>query len=170
MLVSSFVSSCPNLVFIPVNLSVHEQAVSDPSYPYSPDPEQQIDLRPISSPPPCLMPLAAPMGSPHCTLPWGSSLPLLFPNTPMAFRYLLHHLRWRGSDCPAWLTSMRIVHWPCSHCNAHLPSLHPVGLVSSQSDWQPGRLDGPCNWRQSLGLTALKQLYVIMQQLGHAWQ
>lgn len=68
MLVSSFVSWCPSLIFIPVNLSVDEQAVSDPNYPYCPDPEQQIDLRSLSSPPPSLMPLAATMGSPHCTL------------------------------------------------------------------------------------------------------
>lgn len=86
MLLSSFVSSCPNLVFIPVNLSVHEQAVSDPSYPYSPDPEQQIDLRPISSPPPCLMPLAAPMGSPHCTLSLGQQLALAVPKHSYGFQ------------------------------------------------------------------------------------
>lgn len=142
MLVSCFVSWCPSLVFTPVNLSVDEQAVSDPNYSYCPDPEQQTDLRSTSSPPPCLMPLAAMRGVPTDPYSWGSSLPLLFPNTPMAFKYLLHHLRWRGSNCPAWLTSVRIVHWPCSHCNAHLPSLQatrvgffPTWLTAREIGW-----------------------------------
>lgn len=66
------------------------------------------------------------LGCPQCCLPPRGSrtAPCYTRTLPLTFRYFLL-LRWRSSDCSTWLTSMTIVHWPCSHCNACLLSLHP---------------------------------------------